>query len=361
MRIKKQKLVILCLIIVFLLMITIVGIIDIFAALKANLNSDINVMFEAQSVLKTGQEINQIIKGETSYAVVDEDINSITFDYDSDSYSTIKSSAVTATSVDKNDSQSIMIYEGTDNDVYILSEKEIIAPQDCSKMFYNMTSLNEVNFNNFNTENVTDMSYMFYGCSNISTPLVPDTSNVENMSYMYANSGLSVIDSIPWSFDSAIYVNSMFENCDNLPWADMRYMAFSEAVNASKMFYDCDSLIWIDFYDNGSTTDPLFRKSINETVNIEQMFAECDQLVRIYANDWHMTYSDDYVTHFSGYSVFENSSCLIGGIPYQTYSSNNISYSEARIDYGYFTSYINGFRQEEPNERYADSDYDYNK
>ena len=34
-----------------------------------------------------------------------------------------------------------------------------------SGMFWGCSSLKELNLINFNTNNVTDMSYMFYGCS----------------------------------------------------------------------------------------------------------------------------------------------------------------------------------------------------
>ena len=34
-----------------------------------------------------------------------------------------------------------------------------------SYMFYECSSLKELNLNNFNTNNVTNMSYMFWGCS----------------------------------------------------------------------------------------------------------------------------------------------------------------------------------------------------
>ena len=36
-----------------------------------------------------------------------------------------------------------------------------------SWMFNGCSSLNELNLNNFNTNNVTNMSYMLYGCSYI--------------------------------------------------------------------------------------------------------------------------------------------------------------------------------------------------
>ena len=35
-----------------------------------------------------------------------------------------------------------------------------------SWMFSGCSSLKKLNLNNFNTNNVTDMRYMFYGCSN---------------------------------------------------------------------------------------------------------------------------------------------------------------------------------------------------
>ena len=36
-----------------------------------------------------------------------------------------------------------------------------------SGMFYECSSLKELNLSNFNTNNVTNMSHMFYGCSSL--------------------------------------------------------------------------------------------------------------------------------------------------------------------------------------------------
>ena len=54
-------------------------------------------------------------------------------------------------------------------------------------MFIGCSSLKELNLNNFNTNNVTNMSYMFYECSSLKELNLNNfnTNNVTNMSYMF--------------------------------------------------------------------------------------------------------------------------------------------------------------------------------
>ena len=54
-------------------------------------------------------------------------------------------------------------------------------------MFCRCSSLKELILTNFNTNNITDMSYMFYGCSSSLKELIIinfNTNNVTGMSYM---------------------------------------------------------------------------------------------------------------------------------------------------------------------------------
>ena len=55
-------------------------------------------------------------------------------------------------------------------------------------MFCGCSSLKELNLNNFNTNNVTDMSYMFCGCSSCKELNLNNfnTNNVTNMLYMFS-------------------------------------------------------------------------------------------------------------------------------------------------------------------------------
>ena len=54
-------------------------------------------------------------------------------------------------------------------------------------MFYSCSSLKELNLNNFNTNNVTDMSFMFYDCSSLKELNLNNfnTNKVTNMNYMF--------------------------------------------------------------------------------------------------------------------------------------------------------------------------------
>ena len=56
-----------------------------------------------------------------------------------------------------------------------------------SYMFYNCSSLKELDLSNFNTNNVTNMSYMFFGCSSLNELNLFNfnTNNVINISGMF--------------------------------------------------------------------------------------------------------------------------------------------------------------------------------
>ena len=56
-------------------------------------------------------------------------------------------------------------------------------------MFFRCSSLKELNLKNFNTINVTDMSFMFHGCSSLKklNLLSFNTNNVTNMYCMFDN------------------------------------------------------------------------------------------------------------------------------------------------------------------------------
>ena len=56
-----------------------------------------------------------------------------------------------------------------------------------SYMFYNCSSLIELDLSNFNTNNVTNMSYMFFGCSSLKELNLSNfnTNNVINISGLF--------------------------------------------------------------------------------------------------------------------------------------------------------------------------------
>lgn len=72
-----------------------------------------------------------------------------------------------------------------------LSVKDFLTVRNGQYLFYNCNSLTNDQLNSIikydDTENVTNMSNMFEGCSNLTTIPSLDTSNVTNMNFMFEN------------------------------------------------------------------------------------------------------------------------------------------------------------------------------
>ena len=79
----------------------------------------------------------------------------------------------------------VKTYMYLDGDIIYVSPEEndaiIYANENCYHMFYNCASLTSLDVSNFNTSNVTNMSYMFQSCSKLTTL---DLSSVTESSVM---------------------------------------------------------------------------------------------------------------------------------------------------------------------------------
>ena len=71
-----------------------------------------------------------------------------------------------------------------------------------SWMFFDCSSLKELNINNFNTNNVTDMESMFYECSSLKELNLNNfnTNNVTNMSWMFYGCSDELIKEIKFKY-----------------------------------------------------------------------------------------------------------------------------------------------------------------
>ena len=92
------------------------------------------------------------------------------------------------------------------------------------------------------------MSYMFGGCSSLTSLTLPesfDTSSVTDMSYMFYNcSGLTSLDVSGFNTSSVTYMQSMFMSCYALTTIYVSDLWSTEKVtSSSQMFYTCTALI----------------------------------------------------------------------------------------------------------------------
>lgn len=108
--------------------------------------------------------------------------------------------------------------------------------------FSNQTSITETPV--INTYSATDMSSMFFYCSNLTSVPQMNTSNVTNMSDMFYE--CSALTSVP-QMDTSNVTNmyGMFHYCSNL--TSVPQMDTSKATNMNYMFYYCKALTSIDW------------------------------------------------------------------------------------------------------------------
>ncbi|MDE6406743.1 MAG: BspA family leucine-rich repeat surface protein [Lachnospiraceae bacterium] len=108
---------------------------------------------------------------------------------------------------------------------------------------------------------MTDASYMFYGCSNLTEVNLDgfDTNTVTNMRGMF--SGCGKLESIDWeqSFHTGNVTNmsSMFYNCTRLKNINYKLFQTSNVTDMSSMFSGCRALENLDLsgWDTGKVTD----------------------------------------------------------------------------------------------------------
>ena len=169
----------------------------------------------------------------------------------------------------------------------------------CSSMFY-MCSAKKIDFSEFDSKNVVDMSKLFYGDYTLEEVILNNlnTSNVKNMESMfYGCSKIKYIDLSHFDLTQVTSMNSMFQTCSALTSVNLFQIKTSELLDMSKMFYSCSKLESLDlsYFDTSKVTSlsDLFRscsviKEINLTnfktssvVTVNKIFNSCDKILSL--------------------------------------------------------------------------------
>ena len=197
---------------------------------------------------------------------------------------------------------------------------------------------------NLKTDNVKDMSFMFYACSNLTSLDVSsfNTANVTKMVYMFGCCySLTSLDLSSFNTANVTEMGTMFDLCSSLTSLDVSSFNTTRVESMAYMFANCDNLTNVDI---SSFYTPNLK-------DLRYMFYACPKLTTIYAGqDW----STAKVT--TGNNMFEGCNNLIGEAG-TTYNSNRCDYTYARIDGGtskpgYFTD-VNAKPAEGDPEPYA--------
>ena len=190
---------------------------------------------------------------------------------------------------------------------------------DMSSMFLGCSRLSSLDLTNFDTGNVTDMSKMFIGCRNLTSLDVTNfnTENVTDMSSMFQNCyDLTSLDVSNFNTSKVTDMCGMFFGCHKLTSLNVSKFNTTEVTDMSDMFDDCYALTSLDLtnFDTGKVKDMLF------------MFYGCSALTTIYA-------SNKFVTD----KVTDNGSKMFYGC------KNLKGYDDSKIDYNYANCGTDGY------------------
>jgi len=164
-------------------------------------------------------------------------------------------------------------------DSVLIKLKGINNITDMSYMFYGCNSLSLISdVSIWNTSNVTNMGYIFDGCSSLSS--LPDiskwnTNNVINMKYMFreCNSLLSLPDISKWNISKVYNMDSIFRGCNSLlEFPDISKWDTFNLTNIKHMFRRCESIKYlpdVSKWNTSNITDMTF------------VFSECKSLLRL--------------------------------------------------------------------------------
>ena len=121
---------------------------------------------------------------------------------------------------------------------------------DMSYMFSGCTSLKEINLSNLNTNNTKNMSYMFSGCASLKELNISNfnTNNVSDMSHMFSRcTSLKKLKLSKFNTNNVTNMSYMFNECSSLKELNISKFNTNNVTNMSYMFYNCASLNKINF------------------------------------------------------------------------------------------------------------------
>ena len=118
-----------------------------------------------------------------------------------------------------------------------------------SEMFNGCSGLTSLDLSSFNTAEVTYMGYMFYNCKGLKSLDLSsfNTAKVESMSYMFRGcSGLTSLDLSNFNTANVTTMAWMFSSCSSLPSLKLSSFNTANVTNMSAMFDNCSNLTSLD-------------------------------------------------------------------------------------------------------------------
>ena len=207
---------------------------------------------------------------------------------------------------------------GSNYDVYMLSNSEIYLPKDSSRLFQDMSALVSIDTSNLNTSRVelmnnlfykctalknldvsgfdtakaTTFRQMFYQCSSLKNLDVSawDTGNVTDMYYMfYSCTGMTELDLRGLDMQNVETTKGMFCGAKNIQKVDATGWDLTGLLESSGMFVNCTGLK--EIVGSGGWSMP-------NVVALDSMIQSCDSLKTIDVTNWDLSSAQNMYSMF---------------------------------------------------------------
>ena len=193
-------------------------------------------------------------------------------------------------------------------------------------MFFDCENLSSLVISNFNTANVTDMSNMFYLCKNLSSLDIPNfnTANVTDMSYMFDTcQKLTELNLSNFKTEKVKNMRYMFSYCNKLKKLNLPNFNTANVTNMTCMFINCKELSSLDI-SNFNTA---------KVKDMSSMFKNCQVLSSLDLSNFNTTKVTDMSGMFSGCSmlqtIYVSDDFVVTGITNEDYKKNLFTGCEA--------------------------------
>lgn len=206
------------------------------------------------------------------------------------------------------------------------------TPTSLKEFFRDCTGLNEITgLKYLNTAEVTDMSYMFGNCRNLSSLDLTNfnTAKVENMFGMFFNcENLSSLVISKFNTANVTDMSNMFYRCTNLSSLDIPNFNTAKVTDMSYMFYSCQKLTELNL-SNFNTAN---------VTNMTSMFLNCKVLSSLNLSNFNTTKVKNMSGMFSGCSmlqtIYVSNNFVVTGITNEDYKKDMFTGCKALPEYG---------------------------
>ena len=185
-------------------------------------------------------------------------------------------------------------------------------PTTTAMWFSNFTVLRKIGgLEHLNTSEVKDMSWMFYGCSGLTSLDLShfNTQNVTNMSEMFDGcSGLTSLDLSHFNTQNVTYMGGMFRGCSGLTSLDLSHFNTQNVTDMSWMFSGC----W------GLTSLDLLHFNTQNVTKMWAMFSGCYGLTSLDVKN----FNTQHVTNMNG--LFDGCSGLTS-LDVKNFNTQNVT------------------------------------